>query len=470
MSLRTKLLAAIVGLPAVILLVALMLFAGAAPPTPPEAIDKLIKTADGAERIWVGLRIQEMVQAGDFGQIYVVRAPSPSEPLEHPAEIWTAGAWYAEDRTYVPDVLDAKLRTRLLKRFEQVHGSPLSFVLRRDYVAVKARATDRGERSYGFVAKLRSGRAAAQAVYWVMLGGIALMMIVSFWLVSRLVIRPLALLSGAADRIADGDYRVEIDPPDSGDEFGRTIRALNRMACEIAEYQGHLEDRVMTALSRIKKAEQHLAIAQRLAATGKLASGLAHEINNPLGGMMNAVRSLARGDLDAERTGLYKSLALAMHRIEKKHIHVERHLAAAGEVLVFGDPNELQQVALNLILNAVDSIQEGSEGRIDLEVERLASEAVLRVRDNGAGISPEDQDRCYDMFFTTKPVGEGSGMGLAVVHNIVTNHGGRIELTSRLGMGTTFEVFLPAESHPAADPGPQEGAEAPPEQQRQGAF
>ena len=127
----------------------------------------------------------------------------------------------------------------------------------------------------------------------VMVGGIVVLVVVFYWLLSAWVIGPLRKLSAAADRIADGDFQLRIDPQGRTDEFGRTIRALNRMALEIGEYQGHLEDRVLTALGRIKKAEQHLTIAQRLAATGKLASGLAHEINNPLGGMKNAVRSLS---------------------------------------------------------------------------------------------------------------------------------------------------------------------------------
>jgi signal transduction histidine kinase len=93
-------------------------------------------------------------------------------------------------------------------------------------------------------------------------------------------------------------------------------------------------------------------------------------------------------------------------------------------------------------------LPEGEEGRIVVEVERHEEEAVLRVSDNGMGMTPEAQANCFDMFFTTKEVGEGSGMGLAVVHNIVTNHGGRIEVRSEPGEGTTFEVFLPGEARP----------------------
>ena len=85
----------------------------------------------------------------------------------------------------------------------------------------------------------------------------------------------------------------------------------------------------------------------------------------------------------------------------------------------------------------------------------------LEVQDNGVGLSPEDQDRCFDMFFTTKPVGEGTGLGLAVAHTIVTNHGGRIEVESPPGEGATFRVVLPSEENWATTPDRVDGPEAP---------
>src|SRR5213075_284791 len=236
---------------------------------------------------------------------------------------------------------------------------------------------------------------------------------VAWRLLSRLVVKPLASLAGAADRMAGGDGDARVPTTGAGDEFDRTAHAFNRMAREVSEYQGQLEDRVLQALSRIQKAEQHLVIAQRLAATGKLASGIAHEINNPLGGMRNAVRALARGDLDPQKTAEYlalvqdglvrvedtvkkvltftpravkpqptdladvvrKATALARHRTDKKEVVLDERLPAPGVVTVFGDPHELQQVALNLLLNAVDAVpgsgrrgRKPGEGRVEVEV------------------------------------------------------------------------------------------------------
>ncbi|MDA1195577.1 MAG: HAMP domain-containing sensor histidine kinase [Planctomycetota bacterium] len=485
MSLRTKLLAVVVGLPVAILLLALGLFVQRGEPTSHGAIEGVIQAAS-RERLAVGPAILAIARRGEFQAIYLVKPVDARDGRQRPAEVWPLSAYY-EKASAAEQVVAMPERRDVLDTMRQALLNSPPIHLSREYLALPASEEDEGLRVYGFVCRLKDVPDTAQSVYFVLLGGIALLMVVFYWLLSTWVIRPLRALSAAADRIADGDYSVRI-PPDVGhDEFGRSIRALNRMAIEIGEYQGHLEDRVLTALGRIKKAEQHLTIAQRLAATGKLASGLAHEINNPLGGMKNAVRSLARGDLSPAKTELYldliadgltrveqtvkkfltftprrtaprpsdlgdiaeKSVGLAMHRISKKSIEVDTQVPAPGEAIVFGDPHELQQVALNLVLNAADAVEEGGEGRIRVVVVPGADEVVLRVVDNGSGMSTEDQDRCFDMFFTTKEVGEGSGMGLAVVHNIVTNHGGRIEFTSALGQGTTFEVFLPREAAPA---------------------
>lgn len=501
MSLRTKLLAIVIGLPVAILLLALVMFVRREEVTSIEAVVGVIRVASGP-RSEVRKKMLGYADRGEFKAIYLVRMADPRDP-DSEAQVWILADYYASVRNdHDRQVWDPELRRSILSTLGKATGTPPLYKGRHAF-AVRARKPDGGERSYGFVCHLKRAPETARSIYLVMLVGIVLLVVVFYWLLSTWVIGPLRKLSAAADRIADGDFQVRVDPHNSNDEFGRTIRALNRMALEIGEYQGHLEDRVLTALSRIKKAEQHLTIAQRLAATGKLASGLAHEINNPLGGMKNAVRSLARGDLSPAKTELYldliaeglsrveqtvkkflsftprrkeprasdlgditeKSVSLAMHRIQKKGVQIETDLPPLGTAIVFGDPHELQQVTLNLLLNAADASGEATAGTIRIAVEPRKDEIVLRVADNGAGMSAEDQDRCFDMFFTTKEVGEGSGMGLAVVHNIVTNHGGRIELTSALGEGATFEVFLPRErSAPEAEepqaPSPAQAPEA----------
>lgn len=345
----------------------------------------------------------------------------------------------------------------------------------------------------------------ARALYFTLLAGIVAVTTLGWVLLSRLVVRPLARLASAADRAAAGDLTARVPTSGTGDEIDRTAQAFNRMAAEVAEHQSQLEDRVMAALSRVRKAEQHLAIAQRLAATGKLASGIAHEINNPLGGMRSAVKALQRGDLDDAKTVEYLELvqdglarveetvkkvlqftprtptpratdlreiahkagALARHRLDRHDVrYVER--LPDGPVRVYGDAHELQQVALNLLLNAADAIPprppaaRGPDGRpaqglVELSVREEGDSAVLEVADDGVGMTPEVQAQCFDLFFSTKDVGEGTGLGLAVVHNIVTNHGGRIDLESAPGKGTRFRVLLPRDG-PVPDGPPRDGA------------
>ncbi len=418
-------------------------------------------------------------------ELYVVES-SVEEDQPDPKGIWDVRSYWAQAGRGA-EVEDQEKRDEIIAYYREVTllGSYLD---REDVLAVIPINTEYKGPPYTLVAIPHDRRAGVQALYVVMVVGIVVLAVLMFWLISKYLIRPLRELATAADRIAEGDYSVVINARGSSDELGRTINAFNRMAHEMAEYQGHLEDRVLTALTRIKKAEQHLAIAQRLAATGKLAAGLAHEINNPLGGMKNALRSLARGDLSAEKTAQYldlvadglgrveqtvkkfltftprrveprpadlalvvsKSLPLAMHRIKDRDIELVRDLPEPGVAMVFGDDHELQQVTLNLVLNAADAIKEGS-GRIEIRVSREDEEVRLQVIDNGAGMSAEDQDRCFDMFFTTKDVGEGTGLGLAVVHNIVTNHGGRIEVTSAPGEGAAFTVILPVDTGDEAD-------------------
>jgi len=506
MSLRTKLLAAIVGLNGVILLLALYLLLrdepGSTEGPSSHAVADLVALGGvlGGEPKQalakpVSKLLEEMEAAAVFRDVVVVedKPVQPFDPGGSPElerHLWTLQEYLSSPRGEELPVGAARqqaedlfMQARRNPRLQSVEGDRLSVVLPLSH------GDEVGRR--GLVARYvapRPQRTGVRGVYVVMVVGVIVLTGVFFWLVSRLVVRPLASLTDAADRIARGDFRIQVARRGTNDEFDRTMAAFNRMAREIGEYQGHLEDRVLGALQRMKKAEQHLAIAQRLAATGKLASGVAHEINNPLGGMKNAIRALSRGDLTPEKTREYldligeglarveetvkkflsftprrveprptdlaeiarKAADLARHRLERAGVRLEESLPEPGTAVVFGDPHELQQVALNLLLNAADAVASKGEGGVTLRVARRREESILEVQDEGVGLTPEDQDRCFDMFFTTKDVGEGSGLGLAVAHTIVTNHGGRIEVESRPGEGATFRVVLPGEPQTAA--------------------
>ena len=505
MSLRTKILAAVVGLNLLVLLLGVVVLL-AAPPSSPGVPSGLV------------VRVQRLASDG---------VPSP---VARDARLREVLALRREE----PDVLGMVL----LEEGEDALATPrpvtipglepaAADVARAIELHREARKQDRTQVRAGELAMLLSGGigeagvayaegrrqglyvrwdaragelSSVRALYFTLLGGLLLVTGVAWTLLSRLVVRPLAILAEAASRVAGGDRETSVPTSGTGDEFDRTAMAFNRMAREVAEHQSHLESRVLDAIERSRKAERHLVIAQRLASTGKLASGIAHEINNPLGGMRNAVRALARGDLDAAKTEEYldlvqdglariedtvkkilsftpravqaratdladvarRAVALARHRIERRGLRLVTRGLDGAPVPVFGDPHELAQVALNLLLNAGDAIPDPEErgaprprdqGVVEVEVLETADHAVLRVTDDGVGMTPEVAAQCFDLFFTTKEVGEGTGLGLAVVHNIVTNHGGRIELDTAPGRGTTFRVLLPRE------PSPSEGAD-----------
>jgi signal transduction histidine kinase len=251
---------------------------------------------------------------------------------------------------------------------------------------------------------------------------------------------------------------------------------------------------VVRDLDEVVALHERLLLSGRLAAVGELAAGMAHEVNNPLafvranlgllrqhwaslGGelekagareagaellaegeevldeslegvdrataIVRDVRGLAHGgarergavDLNALLEGV---LRVAAHQLRSRAtVHTE-----LGDVPpVWGTLQELQQVFLNLVLNAVQAFEDS--GTIRIRTEREGRFVVVRVEDDGCGIEPENRDRIFDPFFTTKPVGEGTGLGLGIAHGIVRKHAGDISVESEPGHGTCFSVHLP---------------------------
>ncbi len=321
-----------------------------------------------------------------------------------------------------------------------------------------------------------------RTIYILLSAGTVLLIGGTYMVLSVLVLRPLEQLLEASQSVAEGKPPRPIPVPTGDSEVARLVETFNRMAAEVHEYQQHLEERVMGALERVTAAEKRLVVAQRLSATGTLAAGFAHEINNPVGGILNALRKLRDGGLSQERRREYfelaldgvdrirtivdrilhftpshkeptsldatalcqRAAALAAHRAELRGVKID--VRDTGPVRVIGDPQELTQAVLNLVLNAVDAIPEKRGGRVKVVARRSGDEALLEVSDDGLGMDPETARRCVDFFFSTKPEGEGTGLGLAIVQHIVTDHGGSLEIESQEGKGTTVSIRLPAES------------------------
>jgi signal transduction histidine kinase len=136
------------------------------------------------------------------------------------------------------------------------------------------------------------------------------------------------------------------------------------------------------------------------------------------------------------------TLSFVGEKFRRRGIRVEREFEPLGEIR--GDPEKLQQLFLNLFLNAADAIRDGGTLRVSARME--GGRVEVRVRDSGHGIEAADLERVFEPFFTTKPAGEGSGLGLAVVRSIVRDHGGEIDVESAPGEGTEFRIALPMAS------------------------
>ena len=259
----------------------------------------------------------------------------------------------------------------------------------------------------------------------------------------------------------------------------------HEMAGEVARARAHLEDVAADERRKARTAEEAAMTQRRMAAMGELAAGIAHEINNPLGGMRNAVESLERGDIEPDRRARYLELvdgglsriqgivgkllrftprrdlseqifsyadaardavALIEHRASAEGVELVVELDGIGESYVRGDQSEIGQAALNLLQNALDALEEGCQGdspRVVVDLKRDGEEQRLRIRDNGPGVEAERLGRLTDLFHTSKDVGRGTGLGLPLALHVASAHGGRLLLSSPPGEGFHAELCLP---------------------------
>ncbi|MFQ5415492.1 MAG: protoglobin domain-containing protein [Myxococcota bacterium] len=259
----------------------------------------------------------------------------------------------------------------------------------------------------------------------------------------------------------------------------RQQQQLEFLTDELSKEGRRLAQDYESQKAELRITEDRARAAEALASVATLVAGLAHEIGTPMGVIQGHAKLLEAAVSDEDATWRLRTIQEQVGRISKiiqtllniarpgKTQHVPVELApllentlyfleqklsrrqirteTCGDPVpsVLGDSERLQQLFLNLFLNAADSMPDGGDLRITLEPAG-EDEVEIRIADSGHGIAERDMDRIFEPFFTSKDAGEGNGLGLMVVKGIVTDHGGSIEATSEVGVGTEFRILLPA--------------------------
>ncbi len=317
-------------------------------------------------------------------------------------------------------------------------------------------------------------------------------------LVRRLVVRPVAQLVDGTNRVRAGSFNENV-PVGSDDEIGALERSFNAMEQTLSatlkqrdDLLENLEQQVIDRTMALSRAQEQLIQTEKLSSLGKLSASIAHEINNPLAGILTTskllqrivadgpvsdpapmIRPLKLIEREANRctaivrnllgfarerplelatvdvnAALEEALFLINNQTALQNITIERGLDALPSIEA--DFGQVRQAFANIVINACDAMPKG--GRLRVRTRADAGAVRIEIADTGIGIPREQLSKVMDPFFTTKE--KGTGLGLSVVYGIVKRHGGRIEIESEPGIGTTIVIVLPEHAPAAAEAKP----------------
>ncbi len=311
---------------------------------------------------------------------------------------------------------------------------------------------------------------------------LGILLFIAAMIIARSIARPIKNLAAAANKISTGELERQV-PIEGRDEIRDLAVEFERMRQKLLESYQDLEQKIEQRTKALREAQAQVSHQEKMASMGILAAGVAHEIGNPLTSISSIVQVIKRKINDPKLQEYLNTILENIDRISRivrelvdfsrptgsefTHVNVNEVVRNAVGIVKYDRrakkvtfklnlredipglylvPDQLLQVILNILINALDALKEG-QGTIEISTHLEGDYVKISIKDNGQGIAPEHLNKIFEPFFTTKKVGQGTGLGLSVSYGIIKNFKGKIEVKSELGKGSEFIICLPVKSN-----------------------